>query len=290
MTRPGRARRAAAVLALGVTLAGCSGAAPPPDSSATPSAPPSSTAEGTWWHPDADDVTTWQYQLTGPLAVVDADVYDLEPDAVTPAQVAALQAGGARVLCYVSVGSVEEWREDAGDLPDAVVGEPLEGWPDERWLDVRERDVLLDWVAPRLQRCAEAGFDGVELDNVDAYANDTGFPLTVADSEAYVRALVDAAHAEGLAVALKNAPELVEPLAAEVDLAVVEECVAEGSCGDYRALREAGLPVLAVEYGPVEGHCGAAQSAGLVLIGKDLDLGPERESCPAPRGDARPTP
>jgi hypothetical protein len=34
----------------------------------------------------------------------------------------------------------------------------MDGWPDERWLV----------------------FDGVEPDNVDGYANDTGFPLTAA--------------------------------------------------------------------------------------------------------------
>ena len=30
----------------------------------------------------------------------------------------------------------------------------------------------------RLDLCAAKGFDGVEADNVDGYANDTGFPLT----------------------------------------------------------------------------------------------------------------
>ncbi|WP_256463951.1 endo alpha-1,4 polygalactosaminidase [Georgenia sp. TF02-10] len=46
----------------------------------------------------------------------------------------------------------------------------LTGWPDERWLDVSRLDVLIPSEAERLRRRAAAGFDGVELDNTDAYA------------------------------------------------------------------------------------------------------------------------
>lgn len=253
----------------GLALTGVAGCAPGDDDG----------APADRWRPTAD-VVSWQYQLTGGFAPgIPADVYDVDPDLVDAPTVTRLQDRGSRVLCYLSVGSVEEWRTDAGDLPDEVIGEPLAGWPDERWLDVRASEVLLGWVEPRLRRCAAAGFDGVELDNIDAYANETGFPITADDELAYVRALVGAAHAQGLAVALKNAPELVPALVDSVDLAVVEECFAEASCDDYLPLVEAGRPVLVVEYGPLAPHCGAAGRAGFSLIGKDLDLGAALQTC-----------
>lgn len=30
----------------------------------------------------------------------------------------------------------------------------------------------------RMNECSARGYDGIELDNVDGYANKTGFPLT----------------------------------------------------------------------------------------------------------------
>ncbi len=52
--------------------------------------------------------------------------------------------------------------------------------------------------------CKSKGFDGVEFDNVDGYANNTGFPLTYADQITYNTWLANQAHTLGLSVALKN--------------------------------------------------------------------------------------
>ena len=63
-------------------------------------------------------------------------------------------------------------------FPSAVLGAEVEGWPGERWLDIRRLDVLGPILKRRLDLCRRKGFDGVEPDNVDAYANDSGFPLS----------------------------------------------------------------------------------------------------------------
>ena len=47
----------------------------------------------------------------------------------------------------------------------------------ERWLDIRARRVKRV-MARRLAFAAEIGCDGVDPDNVNGYAADTGFPLT----------------------------------------------------------------------------------------------------------------
>ena len=48
-----------------------------------------------------------------------------------------LHENGKYVVCYISIGSWEEWREDADDFPAEMLGQPLElPWKDERWLDI----------------------------------------------------------------------------------------------------------------------------------------------------------
>ncbi len=65
--------------------------------------------------------------------------------------------------------------------PPRCSGAPLDDFPDERWLDVRRLDLLHRPLPARLDTCRAKGFDAVEPDNVDGYANDSGFPLTAAD-------------------------------------------------------------------------------------------------------------
>ena len=153
------------------------------------------------WTPAPD--TTWQWQLTGtpdlgvPAALYDVDLFD------TPAAtVARIHAQGARAVCYFSAGTLERGRPDP--FPKAAAGKTLDDWPDERWLDVRALDRLGPVLERRLDLCVRKGFDGVEADNVDAYANDSGFPLRAADQLRFNRFLAREAHARGLSIALKN--------------------------------------------------------------------------------------
>ena len=65
-------------------------------------------------------------------------------------------------------------------------------------------DVLGPLLEARMDLCRDKGFDAVEADNVDGYANRTGFPLTAADQLRFNRFLAAAAHARGLSIGLKN--------------------------------------------------------------------------------------
>lgn len=40
------------------------------------------------------------------------------------------------IACYISVGTLEDWRSDIGDLPPDAVGEPLGDWEGENYLDI----------------------------------------------------------------------------------------------------------------------------------------------------------
>jgi len=242
----------------------------------TASTPP---AAARWWRPTAG--LTWQWQLTGALDLsVAVDVYDIDAVDATSAQVASLHAAGRRAICYISAGSYENWRPDAARFAPAVLGSPLDGWPGERWLDIRRWDVLQPIMADRMAMCAAKGFDGVEPDNIDGYTNTTGFALTAADQLAYNRRLADLAHAHGLGVGLKNDIEQVAALAPFFDFAVNEECARYAECEPLAAFIAANKPVFHVEYElAVTGFCPAARQLGLSSMRKRLSLDAWRQPC-----------
>jgi Glycoside-hydrolase family GH114/Calcineurin-like phosphoesterase len=147
--------------------------------------------------------TTWHWQLQGALDTsVDADLYDVDLFETSPRVIDELHADGRVVICYLSAGSYEGWRPDVDGFADADLGDTLDGFEDERWLDVRSSTVRAVYEG-RLDRAVESGCDGVEPDNVDGYLNETGFDLTADDQLNFNGFIADAAHARGLLVGLK---------------------------------------------------------------------------------------
>ena len=143
--------------------------------------------------------TSWQWQLTGEIdSSYDVAMYDVDLFETPIETIAFLQAEGRIVICYLSAGSVEDWRDDAVLFPDRIVGEPLDGWPGERWLDVRQLALVEPVLAGRLDLAVEKGCDGVEPDNLDGHVNATGFDITAADQLKFNRWLADEAHRRGL--------------------------------------------------------------------------------------------
>lgn len=204
---------------------------------------------------------------------------------VSAGDVARLRAGDAYVVCYVSVGAVEDYRPDAGDFPERLIGATLPDWPDERYLDIRDLDALGPLWAARLDACADKDFDAVDPDNIDGYLNESGFPLTEDDAVAMALWLADAAHERGLAIGQKNAPELTPRLIDALDFAVTEECLSQGWCDEVASYVEAGKPVLAIEYvedgATLNRWCGEAEALGLSLLVTSLDLVGDGRHCPA---------
>jgi hypothetical protein len=228
---------------------------------------------------------SWQWQLTTPIdESVSASVFDIDLFDTSLEVVARLHAGGARVICYLSAGSHEDWRPDASVYPAEILGKTYAGWPGERWLDIRRLDLLGPIVQARLEMCREKGFDAVEADNVDSYQADTGFPLTAEDQLAFNRWLAGQAHASGLAIALKNDPEQADLLADAFDFAILEDCFAEGWCRLMAPFAERGKPVLAAEYTDgdidLEAFCAEITELGFHGILKARDLGAWRQVCP----------
>ena len=224
--------------------------------------------------------TAWQWQLSGtPALVPGVDVYGMDGQETTAAEVRRFRAAGKRTICYLSAGTLEDWRPDAGAFPRSVVGAPMEEWEGERWLDVRRLDVLLPLMAARMDDCARKGFDAVEPDNVDGYLHGTGFPLRAEDQLRYNRALAGLAHERGLSVALKNDVDQIGPLEPHFDFAINEECFRYDECDAYAPFLAAGKAVLNAEYEDTPGRCERARELGISSMLKKQDLGSWRRPC-----------
>ena len=85
-----------------------------------------------------------------------------------------MHAKNIHAVCYVSLGTYEDWRPDADSFPSSVLGSG-NGWPGEKWLDIRQISKLSPIMTARFQMCKDKGFDAVEPDNIDGYSNCTGF-------------------------------------------------------------------------------------------------------------------
>ena len=208
---------------------------------------------------------TWYWQLSGTLRYgYDVAAYDVDGFETSAAQVRRLHAAGRRVVCYIDVGTWENWRPDAREFPRSVLGAG-NGWPGERWLDVRRLAVLEPIMAARLRMCARKRFDAVEPDNIDGYSNHTGFPLTAPEQLRYDEWVAGEAHGLGLAVFQKNDPEQARALEPFFDGVLDEQCNQYSECGAFRPYLAAGKPVLDAEYKlPTGRFCAADQRAGIM--------------------------
>ncbi len=232
-------------LLLSIFLIGCGGASSDTPSATDPNTPP--VTGSSWYQPTAS--STWQLQLQGTVNTGYAvDIYDIDLFDTPDQTIADLHAAGRHVICYFSGGSYEEWRSDATQFAAADLGNELDGWPGERWLDIRSANVR-GIMLLRLNQAVAKGCDGVDVDNMDGYTNNPGFPLTSEDQLAYNRFIANAAHERGLAVALKNDLDQIDSLVDYFDLSVNEECFDYNECDLLMPFVQQGKPVLQVEYG-----------------------------------------
>jgi hypothetical protein len=227
--------------------------------------------------------TSWQWQLDGAIDTsFDVAMYDIDLVEAPQEVIDELHADGRIVICYFSAGSRETFRPDADDFPPEAVGRPLDGWPGERWLDIRDPTVRAI-METRLDLAVTKRCDGVEPDNVEGYSNPSGFPLTADDQLDFNRFLAAAAHARNLSIGLKNDVEQVADLVADFDWSLDEECFLYDECPGLTPFIDAGKAVFHVEYGgpdKADTVCPVTTALGFSTLIKHLNLTAWRVPCP----------
>ena len=243
---------------------------------------------GNWWQPKASDNLKWQIQLQGDIRLINGvDVYAVDYTA-SQASINAAKSTGAKIMCYISAGSAENWRPDYNQIPRSVIGNAYSEWPGEWWLDTRNINALAPVMRARMDACKSKGFDAIDSDNVNGFENNTGFNISRSDSIRYIRWLADEAHQRGMAFSLKNSETLVAELLGDIDMMQSESCYRYGNCDNAGRLSAVNKPVFAVEYPETvslnnfrNGACTTAARLNLSMVYRDRLLTPNGiyESC-----------
>jgi hypothetical protein len=144
------------------------------------------------WKPPAGKIA-WQWELDHPLNLRSAadmgagsktyrgrpagrpTVYDIDGFDNPASTVRALRRLHAHVICHIEVGAAESYRSDYTRFPKPTLGRRVPGYPGERYLNINN-PVVAEIIKARISMCARKGFDAVELDIDDSYADRTRFP------------------------------------------------------------------------------------------------------------------
>ncbi len=243
-----------------------------------------------------DNSKSWDWLIgmsTPPGPPPSVDYLGLDGFDVSKAYVQSANSSNVQTICYLSVGTLEDWRPDVKafealneDQKKAgkpkLIGRRYPDWPDERWLNFKRYKVFLPLMVSRLERCATKGFGLVEFDNLDAHENRTGFRTKAKHVVAYATALAVRARKLDLIPVQKNATDLNRKLEPHFGALLLEDCALYRFCGDAKRYRKAGKPVFAAEYPrswkdegktfKLRAVCRTAQKHDIALIAKKLNL------------------
>lgn len=109
----------------------------------------------------------YKVSLTTKLKPPQTGLIAIEPEDYSAAEISALKKSGARVLAYLSIGSVSDERPYYKQLKPYTLRK-LDDWPHERYLDLRQPAVR-EWLQNRARELKRKGVDGFWLDNIDIY-------------------------------------------------------------------------------------------------------------------------
>jgi hypothetical protein len=195
-------------------------------------------------------------------------------------------AAGLYNICYVNGFQAQPdekafWLDQHPDLVlrDAQGAPVIDPDWDELLLDISSADKrsrLLAIEAPWIADCARDGFAAVEIDNLDTYSR-SGRRLTEDHAVAFMQLLSGEAHKHGLAIAQKNASEIVARRSEMgTDFVVSEECAHYDECDVYT--KAYGEHVLLIEYVRADFDRACKQYPDYSVVLRDRQLVPKGRS------------
>jgi hypothetical protein len=218
-------------------------------------------AASTWWIPPLGN-QPWQWELSHPLRFNNAQdmgtddklpdgqlapvpvVYDIDAIINPASTVAELHSMGKHVVCYIEVGAAGNYYSAAQEGVSATYfdqlrhagefGKKVPGYP-EHYLDIQSPTTISIIESMISQQCAAKGFDAVETDIDEEYADNSGFPLTKAIEENYMTTLANYMHGVGLGWWIKNPDDTGDSYATDMfplaDAVLTEQCNQYSTCG-----------------------------------------------------------
>ena len=207
--------------------------------------------------------------------------YDIDGFDNSAGEVSTLHAQGKHVICYIDVGTAENWRADNSSFPASVLGSS-NGWPGERWLDIRQLGILEPIMTARFQMCRNKGFDAIEPDNMDGYSKQQRIP-------AHRREPAELQRVGSRRGTFSGTGRLSEErrrtgrasFSRYFDGALDEQCNQYHECSSFQPYLAAGKPVLNAEYSlATSSFCAADNAAGIMGARYSLELdGSSFEPC-----------
>ncbi|KAF2867967.1 glycoside hydrolase superfamily, partial [Massariosphaeria phaeospora] len=173
--------------------------------------------------------------------VIDIDLFDTSKETISDLK------ASKKVICYFSAGSQEGWRSDSDEFKNGDVGNALDGWPDEKWVDVKS-DNVRNIMKKRIKMAAENGCTAIDPDNVDGFVSQDGFGYDKSAYVDYLRFLAQEAQTNNLAIGLKNAVDLIPEVVNFMQFAINEQCHEFRECDQYKPFTAANKAVFNIEY------------------------------------------
>jgi hypothetical protein len=101
----------------------------------------------------------------GPVVPEQVRIFDVDLFENDRATIRQLKRMGKKVICYFSVGTSEDWRDDYKQIAPKDMGAGLPMWAGEKWLDIRS-PAILKLMKKRVRYASRKGCDAIDPDNV----------------------------------------------------------------------------------------------------------------------------
>jgi hypothetical protein len=226
------------------------------------------------WQPKPGETQNWDIQVNAPIdlsveramMIVDLwasvpsdtmiDYGDGAPVSVPagsePSTMATLKARPTVIICRVGLGGVKTSDPDYAKFPAGAIGTvPTAADPDERYLDLNQRDAWEDVAFARLDLAKQIGCEGIEPYLADHDLNVTGFMSGPDIQSAWAASIALEVHQRKMSAGARNGSltGLTGAMAQQFDWQLVERCGELTDCdpaaGDFLNARKA---VFAIDY------------------------------------------